>query len=79
MEKDDDYALSQINGVEACLNKVKVKKTNGIEWMLLDAPCLCKYSGETKIYYCRNKQVYFARHNNEDQLRLPFIRLWRRT
>jgi hypothetical protein len=73
MSKNDDYVVSQVEGIGACVKKVEVKKTNGVEWMLLEAPCACKYSGETKVYYCRSKQVYFAVHpDDENQLELNF-------
>jgi hypothetical protein len=59
--------------LEDCLKKIKIKKTNGQEWMLLSEECVaCKYCGEVNIYYCRNKRVYFKHYKNDKQLMLPF-------
>jgi len=58
--------------LDCCVAKVKLRERNGVEWMLLDAPCSCNYLGQAGVYYCRRRAVYFAVKEDKNQLELPF-------
>ena len=55
-----------IENIEECVKKVKTKKINEHEWLILDKECPdCLYCGIVKIYYCRNRKIYFAQQQND--------------
>jgi competence CoiA-like predicted nuclease len=61
--------------IDDCVKKLRIRIGNGQEWMFLEdqtKPCDCKYMGESKVFYCRSKKVYFELKKDKRQLELPF-------